>query len=143
MTSRALLAEVFMRVLYLVLLAASLVVLVRGHNHPGGGFIGGLMAAAASAAYALVFTSTEALRRLPLGPIRLAVCGVLLGLLSGIPALLQGQPFLTHLWVTWQLGGVELPVATVMLFELGVYCCVWGAIGGYALAVITASEEAI
>lgn len=143
MTSRALLAEVFMRVLYLVLLAASLVVLVRGHNHPGGGFIGGLMAAAASAAYALVFTSAEALRRLPLGPIRLAVCGVLLGLLSGIPALLQGQPFLTHLWVTWQLGGVELPVATVMLFELGVYCCVWGAIGGYGLAVITASEEAV
>ena len=142
MTSRALLAEVFMRALYLLLLTASLVVLVRGHNHPGGGFIGGLMAAAASAAYALVFTAAEALRRLPLGPLRLAGCGVLLGLLSGIPALLQGRPFLTHLWVTLQLGGLELPVSTVMLFELGVYCCVWGAIGGYGLAVITASEEA-
>lgn len=142
MTSRALIAEVFMRFLYLVLLAASLWILVRGHNSPGGGFIGGLMATAASAAYALVFDAAQALRRLPLGPVRLAGGGVLLALLSGLPALVQGLPYLTHLWVELPLGVVELPLSTVMLFELGVYLCVWGALGGYCLALIRDNEEA-
>lgn len=141
MTSRALLAEVFMRFLYVVLLVASLWVLVRGHNSPGGGFIGGLLAVTASAAYALVFSSAEALRRLPLGPVRLAACGVLLALLSGLPAVLGGLPFLTHQWVTWPVVGLELSLSTVMTFELGVYLCVWGALGGYCLDLIRASEE--
>ena len=141
MTSRALLAEVFMRFLYVVLLVASLWVLVRGHNSPGGGFIGGLLAVTASAAYALVFSSAEALRRLPLGPVRLAACGVLLALLSGLPAVFGGLPFLTHQWVTWPVGGLELSLSTVMTFELGVYLCVWGAIGGYCLDLIRTSEE--
>lgn len=136
MTSRALIAEVFIRALYAVLLLASAWILLRGHNAPGGGFIGGLLAVAASAAYALVLGSREALRRLPLAPLPLSACGVLLALLSGLPALLTGKPFLTHLWVDIPLGGTELPLSTVLLFDLGVYLCVWGAIGGYCLALV-------
>ena len=84
MTGRPLIAEVLMRFLYPLLLAASIWVLLRGHNAPGGGFIAGLLAVAASAAYALVFDAEQALRRLPLGPVRLAAGGVLLALLSGL-----------------------------------------------------------
>jgi multicomponent Na+:H+ antiporter subunit B len=141
MTSRALIAEVLTGTLYVLLLIGSLWILLRGHNAPGGGFIGGLLAVAASAAYALVFGSHRALRRLPLGPVRLAGCGALLALLSGLPAVLQGQPFLTHLWTNLSFAGVELPLSTVLLFDLGVYLCVWGAIGGYCLALVGAIEE--
>ncbi|MCK7502474.1 MAG: hypothetical protein MZW92_81030 [Comamonadaceae bacterium] len=42
-----------------------------------------------------------------------------------------GQPYLTHLWFTLPLGFTELPLSTVLLFDLGVYLCVWGALGGY------------
>jgi multicomponent Na+:H+ antiporter subunit B len=142
MTSRALIAEVFVRFLYQVLLLASLWVLLRGHNAPGGGFIGGLLGVAASAAYALTFDSARALRRVPLGPVRLSALGVLLALLSGMPAVLFGSPFLTHLWITLPLGFTDLALSTVMLFDLGVYLCVWGALGGYCLALIQALEEA-
>ncbi len=141
MTPRALIAEVFMRLLYPLLLLASVWVLLRGHNAPGGGFIGGLLAVAASAAYALVFGAAPALRRLPLQPVRLAGCGVLLAVLSGMPALLQGSPFLTHRWASLPLGGTQLPLSTVILFDLGVYLCVWGAIGGYCLGLVGAIEE--
>lgn len=136
MTGRAFIAEVFMRLLYPLLLIASLWILLRGHNAPGGGFIGGLVAVAASSAYALVFGAGPALRRLPLAPAHLGGAGVLLALMSGFPALMQGLPFLTHRWVSVPLGVVDLPLSTVMLFDLGVYLCVWGALGGYCLGLV-------
>lgn len=141
MTGRALIAEVLVRLLYPLLLLASLWVLLRGHNAPGGGFIGGLLAVAASAAHALSFDSAGALRRLPLEPGRLAALGVLLAILSGLPALFNEQPFLTHLWVTLPLGPTNLALSTVMLFDLGVYLGVWGALGGYCLALLASVEE--
>jgi multicomponent Na+:H+ antiporter subunit B len=141
MTSRAHMAEVFVRGLYPLLLIASLWILFRGHNAPGGGFIGGLVAVAASAAYALVFNATRALKLLPLGPLRLAGAGVLLALVSGLPATAQGLPFLSHLWWSISPGGFELSLSTVMLFDLGVYLAVWGAIGGVCLLLINSIEE--
>jgi multicomponent Na+:H+ antiporter subunit B len=141
MTPRALIAEVFVRFLYTALMLASLWVLLRGHNAPGGGFIGGVLAVAASAATALTFDAARARRHIPLGPVRLSGVGVLLALLSGMPAVLAGAPFLTHLWFTLPLGFTDLALSTVMLFDLGVYLCVWGALGGYCLALVQALEE--
>jgi len=130
-----------MRFLYPVLLIASVWILLRGHNAPGGGFIAGLLAVGASAAYALVFDAAAALRKLPLAPPLLAGCGVLLSLLSGLPAVWKGQAFLTHPWATLQAGLFKIPLSTVMLFVLGVYLAVWGALGGYCLTLIQSSEE--
>lgn len=141
MSPRALIAEVFVRWLYPLLLIASVWVLLRGHNAPGGGFVGGLLAVTASAAWALCFSADAALRRLPLAPPPLASLGVLLAVLSGLPATFAGQPFLTHLWVTVPLGITELPLSTVILFDLGVYLAVWGAFGGYCLALLASVEE--
>lgn len=141
MSPRALIAEVLLRWLYPLLLAASLWILLRGHNAPGGGFVGGLMATAASAAWALSFSAEAARRRLPATPTTLATFGVGLSLLSGLPALFTGQPFLTHLWFSLPLGLTELPISTVLLFDLGVYGAVWGTLGGYCLALISSVEE--
>ncbi|EXI65990.1 MAG TPA: MnhB domain-containing protein [Candidatus Accumulibacter phosphatis] len=141
MSPRALLAEVLLRILHPVLLLASLWILLRGHNEPGGGFVGGLLAVAASAAMALTLTTAEARQRLPLPPPRLTALGVLIALLSGLPGVFAGQPFLTHLWVTVPLAVTELPLSTVMLFDLGVYLAVWGAVGGYCLSLLATVEE--
>ncbi|HUM96192.1 MAG TPA: MnhB domain-containing protein, partial [Candidatus Competibacter sp.] len=65
MNPRALMLEKAARPLYWIMLAAALWVLLRGHNAPGGGFIGGLIALAATAAYAIVFGAAAARRRLP------------------------------------------------------------------------------
>lgn len=141
MTHRALIAEVFMPLLYALLLAASLWILLRGHNLPGGGFIGGLLAVTATAAYALVFDAPRARRRLPLPPERLAGCGVLFALASGLPGVLREGSFLWHQWLMLPIGGMQLQLSTVLLFDLGVYLCVWGAIGGYCLLLLGAGEE--
>lgn len=119
--------------LYWLLLVVAAWLLLRGHHEPGGGFVGGLVALAATVVRALAFGSPEAARRLPLrSPAACAALGVLLSLLSGLPAALGGAPFLTHPWVT--VAGVSL--STVMLFDLGVLLAVWGGLGGYALALL-------
>ncbi len=77
----------------------SLYVLVRGHNDPGGGFIGGLLAAGGVLFYAIARGTDEARRTLRLPPIAWCALGVLLAAASGLPSLLDpAMPFLTHLW---------------------------------------------
>ena len=143
MKSRSLLLEVVAGPLYGVILLASLWVLLRGHNEPGGGFIGGLMAASASVLWAVARGSEAAQRRLPLrSPMRLAALGVGVAAASGVPAWWQGQPYLTHWWGALSWGEAALPLSTVLLFDLGVYLCVWGGLAGYALALLALGDEA-
>jgi multicomponent Na+:H+ antiporter subunit B len=139
-TGRALLLERATRPLYGLLLVAAVWILLRGHNAPGGGFIGGLVAVAGTAAYAMVFGATPAQRRLPLGPMPLALLGAALALLSGLPALALGRPYLTHLWWNLPLGFAELPLSTVLVFDVGVFLAVWGTLAGYVLALLRGGE---
>ena len=46
-----------------------------------------------------------------------------------------GVPFMTGLWVYPSLFGVEIPLSTVMSFDIGVYLVVVGAITSIALAL--------
>lgn len=136
MKARVVMLEAAAKPLYWVILAASIVVLLRGHNEPGDGFIGGLMAVAATILWAVVHGPAAAQKRLPMGSARrLAVCGVVAAALSGVPAFVFGEPFLTHLWGA-SLGFAELKLSTVMVFDLGVFMAVWGALAGYALGLI-------
>jgi multicomponent Na+:H+ antiporter subunit B len=141
MNRRPVILEIVAGPLYGVILAVSLVVLLRGHNEPGGGFIGGLLAVTASVLWAIAHGPDAAVQRLPLrSPVRLAALGVLLGAVSGLPAAWLGQAYLTHLWATVALGFATLPVSTVLVFDLGVYLCVWGALAGYAVALLDSDE---
>ncbi len=120
------------RPLYWLLLAAALWILLRGHNEPGGGFIGGLLAVTASSLLAIVVDTRAASRLQPLAPLPLAITGVLLALLAGAAGPLAGLPYLTHLW-----GG---GLSTVLLFDVGVFLAVWGAFTGYVYGLLDAGR---
>ena len=142
MNARVVILDVVARPLYWVILAASIWVLLRGHNEPGGGFIGGLVAVSASILWAVAKGSEAAERRLPLGsPLALSAVGLGLNTLSGMPAFFYGDDFLTHLWGSIPLGFTDVKVSTVLLFDLGVYLCVWGGLAGYALALLAVGES--
>jgi len=133
---RVVLVETVVRAIYPIMLIGALWLWYRGHNAPGGGFVGALMAVSATAAYALVFGVPAARARVPLGPLRMGALGLSLAVLSGLPGLLGGTPFLTHAWAKLSLGIVAVPVSSVMIFDLGVMLCVWGALAGFCLRLL-------
>ena len=117
------------------MLLFSVFVLLRGHNEPGGGFIGGLIAASALAIYGIACGVTAVRRAIVFHPLSIAGFGLLAATIAGILSLLAGVPFMTGLWIYPHLFGVEVPLSTVMLFDTGVYLVVVGAITSIALAL--------
>jgi multicomponent Na+:H+ antiporter subunit B len=115
------------RFLMPVLLLFSLFLLVRGHNQSGGGFAGGLVAAAAFALYSLSYNAAEARRMMRFSPALLVSSGLLVALASGLIGLFSGRPFLTGIWTYLSLPGLgRMEVGTPVLFDLGVYLLVFG-----------------
>ncbi len=111
-----------------LLLLFSVFLLLRGHHEPGGGFSGGLIAATGFALLTFGYSVRTAQRVLRIEPLSLTACGLVLALLSGLPSLLTGQPFLTGLWIDISLpGNVVLELGTPLLFDVGVYLAVIGA----------------
>jgi multicomponent Na+:H+ antiporter subunit B len=113
------------RYLLPLMLLFSVYLLLRGHDGPGGGFIGGLVASTAFSLYALAYDVAQARRTLRVDPHLLIAAGLLAALASGMLSLVLGKPFLTGLWV-----GLELPalgkIGTPLLFDTGVYLVVIG-----------------
>lgn len=143
MRDRLVILDVVARPLYWIILGASVWVLFTGHNEPGGGFIGGLVAVSATVLWAVAHGSRAAERRLPLrDAVRLAAVGVGVAAISGLHSLWGGQDFLTHAWGSLPLGFTSFKVSTVMIFDLGVYLCVWGGLAGYSLGLLGLDESA-
>ncbi len=113
------------RYLLPLLLLFSMFVLLRGHNEPGGGFVGGLMAAAAFALHAIANGLDQARELLRFDPRSLIGVGLLVALASGMPAMVAGYPFLTGLWGTLSWPEV-FKIGTPLAFDLGVYLVVAG-----------------
>ena len=63
------------RYLVPLMLLFSLFVLYRGHNQPGGGFVGGLVASAAFALYTIAYNVQEARKALKVSPRGLIAAG--------------------------------------------------------------------
>lgn len=116
------------RMLMPLLLVYSLFLLYRGHNAPGGGFVGGLVAAAAFVLYALTAGVPEARRALGIDSSLLLSLGLGVALISGIPAVLLGEPFMTAQWGTIAFFDVRLTVGTPLLFDIGVFLAVLGVV---------------
>jgi multicomponent Na+:H+ antiporter subunit B len=113
------------RALAPLVLVFSVFALLRGHNEPGGGFVGGLLAAAAFALWALAFGVGAARAKLRAEPLALVAAGLGVALASGLAGPAAGLPFLGALW-----PGFALPVlgklGTPVIFDVGVYLAVLG-----------------
>ena len=110
-----------------VMLVFSVFILFRGHHHPGGGFIGGLMAGAAVILDAIAFTPEETRKRTFLKPVYLIAAGLLFIVVTSVMSLFKGKALLTGLWATIELPVVnKLKLGTALFFDVGVYLVVAG-----------------
>jgi len=125
----SLILRVATRVLFPVLLLFAVFMMLRGHNLPGGGFVGGLVAASAFVLYALAAGVKGARQVLRIEPHTLLGLGLACAYGTGVLALLLGKPFLTGMW--WEphvpvLG--HLHFGSTLLFDLGVMLVVVGTV---------------
>jgi multicomponent Na+:H+ antiporter subunit B len=110
-----------------LVLLFSVFLLLRGHNEPGGGFVGGLAASAAFVLYTIAFNVQRARQLLRVEPHNLIGAGLLIALASGLVGLLLGKSFLTGAWVKWNvLGALEIELGLPLFFDIGVYLVVLG-----------------
>jgi multicomponent Na+:H+ antiporter subunit B len=93
----------------------------QGHDLPGGGFIAGVLLAAAGAMYLLAFGIRRA-ARVPWW--RIGVVGLLVSVLTGTVPLLLGKAYMDN--TVLDLGAYHLPTAT--FFDLGVMLIVLGTL---------------
>ncbi|MBQ6657513.1 MAG: monovalent cation/H+ antiporter subunit A [Ottowia sp.] len=106
----------------------SLYFFLRGHNQPGGGFVGALVLTIGFLVQYMVAGAHWVEARLPLQVVRWIAVGWLLALATGAGAWLFGYPFLTTHVLHFELpliGAVHLPSATFL--DAGVYSVVVGA----------------
>jgi len=124
------------RFLITLLMLYSIFMLLRGHNAPGGGFVGGLVAASAWVLYGIAFGERRARTHLIVDPRTLIVSGLVCSIFSGMIGAFGGGPFLTGKWVNIELGA-KLDFGTPLLFDLGVYLVVLGT----ALTIVLVLAE--
>ncbi|MGD9728346.1 MAG: monovalent cation/H+ antiporter subunit A [Nitrospiraceae bacterium] len=127
------------RVLLAFALVVALHLFLRGHDLPGGGFVAGLIAALAIMMQYMGSGLRAMLARIRIDFWRWIGGGVLVAGLTGLASVLAGLPFLTsatrHPLVPL-LG--EVPLASAMAFDLGVFMAVLGT----TLLTLTALGEA-
>jgi multicomponent Na+:H+ antiporter subunit B len=115
------------RYLFPLMLIFSFFLFLRGHNEPGGGFVGGLVAAAAYALYLIANGVDEAKKLLKAEPIKLIALGLLLAVISAFISVVTGQDFMTGVWAKNDFPVIG-KVGTPLLFDLGVYFLVLGIV---------------
>jgi multicomponent Na+:H+ antiporter subunit B len=125
------------RYLLPLLLLFSVFLLLRGHNEPGGGFVGGLVAAAAFVLYAIANGIAAEREIFHIEPRVFIAVGLLSAAGSGILSLLAGLPFMTGLWSTQEVP-VLGKIGTPLLFDIGVYLVVLGIT---LMIVLSLAEE--
>ena len=105
----------------------SVFVLIRGHNYPGGGFIGGLLAGLAMAYNEFAYIPANVQDKGKVNPEYVLVLGIVLILLSALPGLWTQGIIMHGEWITVPFPFTEgIKLGTPFLFDVGVFFIVIG-----------------
>jgi len=131
------------RVLMPLLLLFAVFLLLRGHNHPGGGFVAALVVASSFVLYSIAFGVDAARRALLVRPATLLGAGLAVALLSGLPAVISGHPFMTAKWSEVRVGPQAVAIGTPLIFDVGVFLAVVGVVVTivFTLAQVSLDED--
>lgn len=137
---KSLILSVATRLLLPLLLLFSFFLLLRGHNEPGGGFVGGLVASAAFALYTISAGVEQARNAIRYETVTFIGVGLFIAVISAILPLFLDQPFFTILWYPYEVP-VLGKVGTALTFDLGVYLVVIGATLTIVFAMAETEED--
>ncbi|MDG3016276.1 Na+/H+ antiporter subunit A [Speluncibacter jeojiensis] len=126
---RTLVLEVTTRVVFPTIMVLSVYFFFAGHNHPGGGFAGGLTAGLALVLRYLAGGRYELGETVPIDAGKILGLGLFCSAATATVSMLLGAPVLSSavVEVTLPLLG-HITVVTAMFFDLGVYLIVVGLV---------------
>ena len=117
------------KVVSFIILTLGFYLFFAGHNNPGGGFVGGLVLAAALVLLYLSFDIETLEKGLPIDFKYVAATGAFIAVTTGIGGTIFGEPFLKQTITSFHLPILgEIEFSTVTLFELGVALTVVGVV---------------
>lgn len=136
---KSIILKIVAQLLLYPLVAISIVFLFIGHNLPGGGFIGALIAGSAYTLHMIANGSESTRWKLRFNPLKITASGLLISASSMMISFVQGNPLMTGAWIDIPLPfGLYFPVGTPMLFDIGVFITVLGVI---LTIIINLAEE--
>jgi multicomponent Na+:H+ antiporter subunit B len=140
---RSLILRTATRFLMPLLMLFALFLLLRGHNEPGGGFVGGLVVSATFVLYVMAYGVAAGRRALMIDPSTLLGIGLLVALSSGTTPVLFGRPFMTAMWAKISLGSTVIDLGTPLTFDIGVFLTVIAVVLTivFTLADVSLTEE--
>ena len=123
-----------------ILMILAIVLLMRGHNSPGGGFIAGLVVAAVLQLQ--IMSLGEASVRTNIGRYLHPMMGfgLLLAAVSASVGLLHGG-FFKGVWWHIPLGTVSFDFGTPVAFDIGVFLVVVSVVTSYLLGLSPQERE--
>ncbi len=123
------------RLLTPVIVALAVFFMLRGHDDPGGGFIAGLILGSGVVLRWLAFGPEGVGVLLPVRPAVLLAGGLAVAVVTGLVPLVFGEPFLSGTVVGTSIVGLEVKVATSLIFDVGVMSIVLGMVGTFVVAL--------
>ena len=127
--NRSIMLEVIVRILFHTIIIVSLYLLFAGHNLPGGGFAGGLVAGMALVMRYVAGGRYELGAAAPTDAGRLLGIGMTIAVACAVVPLFFGEPPLTSTYFEWDLPVVgEVEFVTSTIFDVGVYLVVIGLV---------------
>jgi multicomponent K+:H+ antiporter subunit A len=133
--------RVVMEWLFPAIVVFALYLLIRGHDLPGGGFAAGVTMSIALILQYMASGTRSVESRLRVRPLIWIGTGLLVSLGTGLAAVFAGHPFLTT-WFSYAdlpiIG--DMPLASALLFDLGVFLIV---IGATALILLALAHQSI
>ena len=140
-TGQMMLPAVLVRLIVPMATLVSLFFLLRGHNAPGGGFVGGLVFATSVIVQYMVGGTLWVESRSRIRPQYFIALGWFAATLAGVGVWLAGRTFLTAMsWhATLPLVG-EVHLSTTLLFDVGVYLLV---VGGTVLMLVALAHQSL
>lgn len=126
---RFVILDVSVRVVFPAVILGSLWLLLAGHNQPGGGFVGGIVAGAAVALRYVAGGIDEVRGLFPLAPWSVLGAGLLVAGTTALVPLLLGDAVLEAAAVEGTLPVLgDVKVTSALVFDVGVYLVVVGLV---------------
>jgi len=133
--------SVIMQWLFPFIITFAVYIFMRGHDLPGGGFSAGLVLSIAFLLQYLAGGTRWAEDRIRILPLRWMGGGLLIAAMTGMGSWVLGFPFLTthSRYLELPLLG-KIPLATALLFDLGVFSLV---VGSTVLILVALAHQSV